>query len=304
MDLDHYGLTEMPFRLTPDDRFFFASQEHSRALSHLLFGLAQGEGFIVVTGEVGAGKTTLVERLSVRLGTDAYWLATIMVPHSRAEDIIKLVAAGFGMPTEGDVATVTSQLTRRLRAERARGRRALLIVDEAQSVLMPALEELRMLSNLAENGRALLQIVLLGQPQFRATMSSPELDQLSQRVLASYHIGALSREEVRTYVEHRMRMAGWQDLPRFEEAAFATIYDFTDGIPRRINRLCGRVLLHGTLEQADVITAALVESVARELDTDLTRGAARPNRTISDIEPDSGNLDRLVPLMKPKGVGR
>ncbi len=313
MDLDHYGLTDMPFRLTPDDRFFFASGEHSRALSHLLFGLAQGEGFIVMTGEVGAGKTTLVERLSVRLGPASYWLATIVVPQTRPQDLIKLVAAGFGLSCEGDTTAVTVRLTERLRAERSRGRRALLIVDEAQCMPLAALEELRLLSNLAERGRALMQIVLLGQPEFRATMSSPDLNQLRQRVLASYHIGPLAKDEVQAYVEHRLRAAGWRGETFFEPDAYPAIYRHTSGIPRRINRLCGRVVLEGALEQSATISAAMVNSTARELDLDLSGRAANPDHDeISDAPnnfdlmdaPDGRVLDRLVQMVKPHGNGR
>jgi general secretion pathway protein A len=310
MDLDHYGLTDMPFRLTPDDRFFFASSEHSRALSHLLFGLAQGEGFIVMTGEVGAGKTTLVERLSVRLGPASYWLATIVVPQSRPEDLIKLIASGFGLSCDGDTTAVTVRLTERLRAERSRGRRALLIVDEAQCMPLQAIEELRLLSNLAERGRALMQIVLLGQPEFRTTMSSPDLNQLRQRVLASYHIGPLAKDEVQAYVEHRLYSAGWRGQTFFEPEAYLAIYHHTGGIPRRINRLCGRVVLEGALEQASTISAAMVNATARELDLDLSGRVANPSHDdLSDAPnnfdlmdaPDGRVLDRLVQMVKPQG---
>lgn len=313
MDLDHYGLTDMPFRLTPDDRFFFASSEHSRALSHLLFGLAQGEGFIVMTGEVGAGKTTLVERLSVRLGPASYWLATIVVPQTRHQDLIKLVAAGFGLPCNGDSTEVTVRLSERLRAERSRGRRALLIVDEAQCMPLPALEELRLLSNLAERGRALMQIVLLGQPEFRATMASPDLSQLRQRVLASYHIGPLAKDEVQAYIEHRLHAAGWRGQAFFEPDAYPAIYRHTGGIPRRINRLCGRVVLEGALEQAATISAAMVNATARELDLDLNGGIVNadhnnPSDTPSNFDlmdaPDGRVLDRLVQMVKPQGDAR
>jgi general secretion pathway protein A len=313
MDLDYYGLTDMPFRLTPDDRFFFASSEHSRALSHLLFGLAQGEGFIVMTGEVGAGKTTLVERLSVRLGPASYWLATIVVPQSRPEDLIKLVAAGFGLSPDGDSTAVTVRLAERLRTERVRGRRALLIVDEAQCMPLQALEELRLLSNLADRGRALMQIVLLGQPEFRATMSSPDLNQLRQRVLASYHIGPLAKDEVQAYIEHRLYAAGWHGQAFFEPEAYPVIYRHTGGIPRRINRLCGRVVLEGALEQSATISAAMVNATARELDLDLNGGIINtdydnlsdaPNNFDLLDAPDGRVLDRLVQMVKPHGDSR
>jgi general secretion pathway protein A len=270
MDLDYYGLTDIPFRLTPDDHFFYPSPEHRRALSHLLFGLSQGEGIIVITGEVGAGKTTLVEHLSVGLGSESYCLATILVPQGRPEDLFKLIAAGFKLDHQETSSTILLNLVEVLRRQKALGRRALLIVDEAQSIPFLGLEELRLLSNLAEHGRALLQIILLGQPQFRATIARGDFSQLRQRILASYHINALNLEDVQPYVEHRLRAAGWQSRPRFTTDSFTTIYTYTDGLPRRINRLCGRVLLHAALEQTEEITAAIIEHVALELDADLS----------------------------------
>ncbi|HUA78204.1 MAG TPA: AAA family ATPase [Acetobacteraceae bacterium] len=269
MYAEYYGFSEMPFRLTPDSRFFFPSSEHSRALSHLVFGLAHQEGFIVVTGEVGAGKTILLERLWERLDRRSYLVGRIDTAQVAADDLLRLTAAGFGVGQGADKAALLRGIAESLRAERMAGRRCLLVVDEVQALNLPALEELRMLSNIAEGGRSLLQAVLLGQPQFRRTLASPELDQLRQRVLASYHLGPLNEGETRAYVEHRLRAVGWRDRPLWEEAAFDLVHQFTGGIPRRINRLCGRVLLHGAFERSEAISAEMVQVTAVELQEDL-----------------------------------
>ncbi|HTU53099.1 MAG TPA: AAA family ATPase [Acetobacteraceae bacterium] len=277
MYAEYYGFSEMPFRLTPDSRFFFPSSEHSRALSHLVFGLAHQEGFIVVTGEVGAGKTMLLERLWERLDRRSYLIGRIDTAQVAADDLLRLAASGLGAGQGVDKAALLQKIGEVLRAERLAGRRCLLVVDEVQALDLPALEELRMLSNIAEGGRSLLQAILLGQPQFRRTLASAELDQLRQRVLASYHLGPLSGEETRAYVEHRLRAVGWRDRPLWEDAAFERVHHFTGGIPRRINRLCGRVLLHGAFERSEAISADMVQGTAVELQEDLGDLPRLPN---------------------------
>lgn len=308
MFLEHLGLADMPFRLTPDDRYYFASSEHRRALSHLLFGLAQSEGFVVITGEVGAGKTTLVERLIAQLTQSTYRIASISTTQIDPDDSLRLIAADFGLSAAGDKATLLLRLKERWRADRSRGRRALIVVDEAQNLSKPTLEELRMLSNMAERGQALVQIVLLGQPQFRDMLSNPDLDQLRQRVLASYHLGPLTAEDTEAYVLHRFTAAGGSAEGFFEPAALRAIYEASQGIPRRINRLCSRILLNAALEHYTVITAAIVESVADELNTDLdgiggavgTPGPA--GGAHSAAGPDQGDqvVDRLFQVLKAK----
>ena len=266
----HYGFTGSPFQLTPDARFFFGSRAHSRAIAHLTFGLAQAEGFIVVTGEVGSGKTMLVERLWSQLDRNTYALARVSTTQLSGDELLRLVLAGFEVATHGlDKAAMLLAFQEALRQHRLTGRRCLLAVDEAQNLSLAALEELRMLSNLAEDGRASLQTILLGQPQFRRTLASPELDQLRQRVLASYHLGPLDPAETRAYVEHRLATVGWTGAPEIEAAAFAAVHRHSGGLPRRINRLCARLLLYGALEQAKILTAAMVDGTAHELDQDL-----------------------------------
>ncbi len=265
-----YNFTAMPFQLTPDSRFFFGSKQHSRAIAHLNYGLAQGEGFIIITGEVGAGKTTLVEWLRTQVDQNAYTIARVSTTQVREDDLFRLAMAGFGLIEEGlGKAALLGRFEQLLREHQAEGRRCLLIVDEVQNLSVAALEELRMLSNLNVDGRTPLQTILLGQPQFRRALASTSLDQLRQRVLTSYHLGPLSREETRGYVEHRLSAVGWDGDPQVEDAAFDAIYGSTDGVPRRINRLCSRVLLYGALEETHDVTAAMVEQTAEELQRDL-----------------------------------
>ncbi|WP_291298692.1 AAA family ATPase [Elioraea sp.] len=269
-----YGFDDHPFLMTPDARLFYASSVHSRAQAHLIYGLEQREGFVIITGEVGAGKTTLIERLCAQLDPTSFAVARIMTTQVSGDDLLRLVADGFGVPSDGNKAQLLRGITDMLRGGEQVGRRHVLIVDEAQALPMPALEELRMLSNITEGGRALLQVVLLGQPQLRRTMASPDLDQLRQRVLASFHLGGLSREETHAYVEHRLRAVGWTGNPAWHADALDIVHRFSGGIPRRINRLCSRVLLGAALEQSREITAEMVETTARELEGDLSGGLA------------------------------
>ena len=264
-----YNLSATPFQLTPDSRFFFGSTGHSKAIAHLNYGLAQSEGFIVITGEVGAGKTTLVEWLRSQMDPAAFTIARVNTTQVSENDLFRLAMAGFGLTGEGDKAALLQRFQDVLREHRATGRRCLLIVDEAQNLSFPALEELRMLSNLTVEGRTPLQTVLLGQPQFRRLLASPDLDQLRQRVLTSYHLGPLSQAETRAYIEHRLRAVGWAGDPHWDEAAFDAVFTHTGGIPRRINRLCSRVLLYGVLEEAHDITGEVVDATASELAHDL-----------------------------------
>ena len=193
----YYKLSGIPFQLTPDSRFFFGSSGHSRAIAHLVYGLAQEEGFIVVTGEVGAGKTTLVEQLWSQLDRTNYVIARVVTTQVSGDDLLRLAVANFGVPDDdsADKATLLRRFERMARDQRAAGRRCLLVVDEVQNLSMAALEELRMLSNITVDGHASVQTILLGQPQFRATLANPDLEQLRQRVLASYHLGPLTEAE-------------------------------------------------------------------------------------------------------------
>lgn len=270
MFTQYYRFTGHPFQLTPDSRFFFGSQGHSRAISHLVYGLSQEEGFIVITGEVGAGKTTLVEQLWSQLDRNSYVIGRVVTTQVMGDDLLRLAVASFGLQPEGvDKATLLRRMEQFFREQRQVGRRCLLVVDEAQNLSFPTLEELRMLSNITIDGRAPLQTILLGQPQFRRMLADPDLEQLRQRILASYHLGPLGAAETRAYIEHRLKTVGWQGTPAWEDPAHAAVHERTGGIPRRINTLCSRVLLFAALEEAQLITAEMVNNTANELLQDL-----------------------------------
>jgi putative secretion ATPase (PEP-CTERM system associated) len=262
-----YGLDGPPFLLTPDPRFFFSSSNHKRAITHLVYGLDQREGFIVITGEVGAGKTMLVEQLWLQLNRATYAVSKVVTTQVSGDDLLRLVMDGFGLSVVPG--TEKSVLLRRfenmVREQRNAGRRCVLVVDEVQNLSFAALEELRMLSNITVDGKASVQTILLGQPQFRPILASRDAEQLRQRVLASFHLGPLSEVETRLYVEHRMKTVGWTGHPHWEEEAFAAVYQHTGGTPRRINTLCSRVLQFGALDERAVITAAMVNEVAEEM---------------------------------------
>jgi general secretion pathway protein A len=263
----YYGLTAKPFQLKPDPRFFFGSRNHKRAMAYLEYGLSQGEGFIVITGEVGAGKTTLVRNLFRELDSEKIVAAQIVNTHLSSEDTLKMVAAAYGIPFEdASKAVLLTRIEKFLRGCGDQGKRALLVVDEAQNLSSQTIEELRMLSNFQTNDSSLLQTFLLGQPEFRKTLMSPEMLQLRQRVMATYHLGPMDADETRTYIEHRLHTVGWKNDPRLEDDAFAAIHEFTEGIPRRINTLCDRLFLMGYLEEMHEFDRSNVDAVARDID--------------------------------------
>ncbi len=274
MFADFYKLSGLPFLLTPDPRFFYGSSGHSRAISHLVYGLSQQEGFIVITGEVGAGKTTLVEQLWAQLDRRTYVIARVVTTQVSGDDLLRLVMANFGVGEAPgtDKATLLRRFEHMVREQRRQGKRCLLVIDEVQNLSIPALEELRMLSNLTVDGKASLQTILLGQPQFRPIMASPDMEQLRQRVLASYHLGPLTEAETRQYIEHRLRTVAWANDPVLEDDVFAAVHRHSGGIPRRINTLFSRVLLFGALEEAHTITGEMVDATAEELNRDLGAG--------------------------------
>ena len=265
-----YGLTGKPFQLNPDPEFFFASRGHARAYAYLQYGIHQSEGFIVVTGEVGAGKTTLVRSLFQRLDSSKVVAAQLVSTQLDAEDLLKSVATAFGVPAKtSDKAQLLAQLEAFLTSLVLENKRALLIVDEAQNLTARAVEELRMLSNFQLGDRALLQSFLVGQPELRQVLQSGALHQLRQRIIASYHLGPMEPSETRGYIEHRLKYVGWKGRPAFEADAYDAIHLATGGIPRRINLLANRVMLAGYLAEKQAITAADVRAVSNEMRAEL-----------------------------------
>lgn len=262
----HFGLSAPPFQLSPDPSFYFDSKGHSNALAYLRFGAYQGEGFIVVTGEIGAGKTTLVRALLSELNTEKVVAAQIVSTQLEAGDLLRSILAAFGLSSTGlTKAQLIASLEAFLTLLTTRGQRALLIVDEAQNLNQEAVEEMRMLSNFQFDQHALLQSFLVGQPELRKLLQTKSMEQFRQRVIASCHLGPLDAAETRAYIEHRLRRVGWENRPRFEPETFDAIHALSGGIPRRINVLCNRLLLGAYLKDAEAIDSAAVTEVAEEL---------------------------------------
>jgi putative secretion ATPase (PEP-CTERM system associated) len=283
----YYGLTGRPFQLTPDATFFFNSKVHVKAVSYLLYGLGQGEGFIVMTGEVGAGKTTLLRHLLSRINNDQYVAAQIVTSQLNADDMLRMVALAFGIALTADKASLLVAIQKFLIANHNEGRRCLLLIDEAQNLSIPALEELRMLSNFQVDDKSPMQSFLVAQPQFRETLASVDLEQLRQRVTASYHLGPMSEEETGAYIDHRLRTAGWRDDPVFEDGCVAELYRHTGGVPRRINTLMSRLMLFGCLEELHSFTAEMVANVAADLKHEIA-SVAKPK---ASPEPNTISVD-------------
>jgi putative secretion ATPase (PEP-CTERM system associated) len=286
---DHFGFTDRPFQLTPDARFYFDSRTHKKAMAYLGYGLAQGEGFIVITGDVGAGKSTLAAHLMATVDLARLNAINIVSTQVEGDDMLRLAAQGMGLFTDGvSKAQLLDRVAQHLEDEARRGKRTLLIVDEAQNLSVTALEELRMMSNFQTGGQALLQIFLLGQPEFREKMASDSLEQLRQRVIATHHLEPMEPGEVEPYIVHRLKLVGWEARPLIERPAFAEIYRCTGGVPRKVNQLAARLLLNAAVEDLDAIDAEIVAEVAEDFDMDtprpvleLTRPASEPVRDLS-----------------------
>lgn len=284
---EHYGLSGRPFQLTPDPAFYFESQTHRKAMAYLGYGLAQGEGFIVITGDIGAGKTTLVGHLMETIDRSRLTVARLVTTQVDGDDILRLVAQGLGLATEGVAKAQLLDRAERFLLDQARGgKRTLLIVDEAQNLPVSALEELRMLSNFQSGGHALLQIFLLGQPEFRDKLQTEGLEQLRQRVIATHHLEPMNADEIGPYVGHRLSLVGWQRDPLFTEDAYAMLYRHSHGVPRKLNTLAGRALLLGAIEKLERINGAAVETIATELiddDTNIPPAEAEQPRIVVDL---------------------
>lgn len=304
-----YGFTGRPFQLTPDPSFYFESGTHRKAMSYLGYGLAQGEGFIVITGDVGAGKTTLVGHLMNTIDPNRLTAVKLVSTQVEGDDLLRLVAEQFGLDWEGESkAELLRTMEQYLREQARAGRRTLLIVDEGQNLAISALEELRMLSNFQLGGHSLLQIFLLGQPEFRQTLfHSPQLEQLRQRVIATHHLDPMEPEEVEPYILHRLGKVGWTGNPSFSPDAFEEIFDYSEGVPRKLNVLVSRILLFGAVEQQHRITAQHVRDVVAEIEADrgidartLVQPAPEPAAFAPAPAPVASLADIGAPAPKPE----
>ena len=279
-----YGLTGKPFQLNPDPSFYFGSKQHRRAKAYLEYGVQRNEGFIVITGEVGAGKTTIVRGLLESLDANAVVAANLVSTQLDAEDTLRMVGAAFGVGIKDlSKSDLLMSLEAFLVTQISQGKRCLLIVDEAQNLTPRAVEELRMLSNFQFGKQALLQTFLVGQPEFREILQNPNMQQLRQRVTATCHIGPMDRDETRGYIEHRLKCVGSQGQPSFDNDAFDAIHKASGGIPRRINSICDRLLLLGFLGEKINICVADVNEVVNEMHEE-SGGSTYPTL----VTPDAG----------------
>lgn len=294
---EFYGLSGKPFQLTPDQRFFFDSKSHHRALAYLRYGLEQGEGFIVITGGIGAGKTMLVQALFAELASCNVMAAKLVTTQVDPDDMLRMVCASFGLVHEGlNKATLLHNFEVVARSRFAEGKRILLVVDEAQNLPARSLEELRMLANFQVEGRSLFQSFLLGQPELRKTLQLPTMEQLRQRIVAAYHLEPLTHDETRAYIEYRLGRVDWKGCPEMQSDIFTKIFELTGGVPRCINTLCDRLMLYGCIEAKNSLTAADVSLVSAEMqdevggyaDRDLAGGRLSPlsDDTAGDPNPD------------------
>lgn len=302
-----YGFSAKPFQLRPDPTFYYGSKGHRRAMAYLEYGLAQGEGFIVLTGEVGAGKTTLARNLFRSFESKKIVAAQIVSTHVDSNDILKLVAAAFGLPyAELSKAALLLDLERFLRSCYQQDKRVLLLVDEAQNLSQSTLEELRMLSNFQTSDAPLLQTFLLGQPEFRKILLDQNMQQLRQRVIATYHLGPMDELETKAYIEHRLKTVGWADDPSIDNEAYKLIHQYSGGVPRKINLFCDRMFMMGCLEELhyfgekevnDVINDFHQEFNASRLAADETINAATDLMRVqfekADLEKMESRLSRM-----------
>jgi general secretion pathway protein A len=289
-----YGLTVKPFQLNPDPSFYFASKQHRRAKAYLEYGVLRNEGFIIITGEVGAGKTTIVRSLLDGLDADKVVAGNLVTTQLDAEDTLRMVGAAFGVRTKNaSKADLLMALEAFFVSQTSLGKRCLLIIDEAQNLTSRAVEELRMLSNFQFGKQSLLQSFLIGQPEFREILQNPSMQQLRQRVIAACHIGPMDIEETQAYIEHRLKCAGWDKNPLFNFDTYESIFNVSGGIPRRINSVCDRLLLLGFLENKNNFQVEDVLNIAKEILEESGHVSIDDFKKSADFFDEHKNLDSI-----------
>src|SRR5271155_2483562 len=266
MYLEYYGLKQAPFDITPNPRFLFHSAKHREAFNHMLYGIRERKGFVQLTGEVGAGKTTLCRALLEQL--DAHFsTALILNPVLNADELMKAIATEFGLNVKGrDRLETVSAIGEFLLRQIEHGKETVLIIDEAQNLTEDLLEQVRLLSNIETDDRKLLQIVLLGQPELRDRLNSPRLKQLRQRITVRFHLAPLTSVEVAQYIQHRLQVSGAHGRPVFTMPAVWRVFNYSRGIPRLVNAVCDKALLAGFVRRSDRITFSMVGRAIRELE--------------------------------------
>lgn len=271
---EYFGLSEAPFSIAPDPRYLFLSDKHREALAHLIYGVGDQGGFVLLTGEVGTGKTTICRCLLQQVPDNAD-IAFIINPKQSVNQLLQSIFKELQIALEKGATSkdLIDHLTQYLLAAHSRGRNTILIIDEAQNLTADVLEQLRLLTNLETNEKKLLQLVLLGQPELNTMLDKPELRQLAQRITARYHLSPLSRREVSEYIEHRLKVAGCRSS-LFTAAAIKRVYRLSKGVPRLINLICDRSLLGAYASNSIRVTPSIVAKAASEVLANPTRRSA------------------------------
>jgi type II secretory pathway predicted ATPase ExeA len=300
MYLEPFKLKELPFRLSPDPQFLYLSKQHARAKAYMESTIWFTDGFVVITGEIGAGKTTLIESFLKEVQTDVV-VAQINQTQVSAIDFLQAVLVQFGFsPFKMKKAELIATINNFLIEQYAAGRKVLLIVDEAQNLSMRVLEEIRLLSGVETTKEKVLRIILAGQPELNQKLDAPELIQLTQRIRLRFHLNTLTQAEMRAYIQHRLEVAGAGDRQIFEEDTFAELFRYTGGVPRLVNTLCDTSLMAAYTASRDVVTTADIKEAVEELQW--VEYADRPtDRTItSKYYPSS----RIAPPPRPRRMPR
>ena len=266
MYLEYYKLSHAPFDITPNPRFLFHSTKHREAFNHMLYGIRERKGFVQLTGEVGAGKTTLCRALLEQLDSN-FSTALILNPVLNPDELMKAIATEFGLIVKGKdrletISAIGEFLLKQIEARRE----TVLIIDEAQDLTEELLEQVRLLSNIETDDRKLLQIVLMGQPELRERLNSPRLKQLRQRITVRFHLAALTRPEVAQYIQHRLQVSGAKGAPFFTTPAIWRVFHYSKGVPRLVNAVCDKALLASFVARSEYVTFSMVGRAIRELE--------------------------------------
>lgn len=283
-----YGFKEAPFNMTPSSRFFYESSKHVEALSTLIYAIESRKGFVVITGDIGSGKTTvcrtLLNKLDARTQT-----ALITNTHISGKDLLCTIFEDLGVEyARGSKAQLISQLNTYLIEQLRNGHNVVVIIDEAQNLKPAVLEEVRMLSNLETENEKLIQIIFLGQPELKKKLALPQLEQLRQRIAVFYHLTPLSEEDAKKYIVHRLKIASKSNRQYFTDQALDIVYQFSKGVPRMINQICDSALLNGFIYEKEVIDHELMAEVVKESPSNQIMAAPKDK---SDIDEE---FERIV----------
>ncbi len=263
---EYFGLEETPFSIAPDPRYLYMSEQHREALAHLVYGFNSSGGFVLLTGDVGTGKTTICRCLLEQIPENAA-IAFIFNPKLTVEELLATICDEFGIKYSKDSSSIkdfVDLINAFLLETHSKGVKAVLIIDEAQNLSSDVLEQLRLLTNLETNQHKLLHVILLGQPELGTKLSEPDLSQLSQRIIARYHLGPLSKKDIGAYVKHRLNVAGFHKQ-LFSESAINKLYHYTGGVPRLINVICDRALLGTYTQEQKTVSRSTLSKAAHEV---------------------------------------